>query len=72
MLAHVGEATLLVVHSGVTRIRDAQASLKRLHTSRTRIVGALLTKYDTKVSGHGYRYEGSYDYGVDAPRLGQG
>ena len=72
VLAHVGEATLLVVHSGVTRIRDAQASLKRLHTSRTRIVGALLTKYDTKVSGHGYRYEGSYDYGVDAPRLGQG
>ncbi|MFT3755271.1 MAG: polysaccharide biosynthesis tyrosine autokinase [Pseudoxanthomonas sp.] len=70
VLAHVGEATLLVVHSGRTRISDAQSSLKRLRASRTRLLGVLLTQYDVKVSGHGYRYEGSYDYGLDTPRLG--
>ena len=63
LLAHVGEATLLVVHSGRTRIRDAQTALKRLHASRTRLLGVLLTQYDPKLAGHGYQYEGYYAYG---------
>ena len=70
LLAHAGEATLLVVHAGRTRIRDAQASLKRLHASRTRLIGVLLAGYDPKAAGHGYQYEGYYAYGGQPARLG--
>ena len=70
LLAHAGESTLLVVHAGRTRTRDAQASLKRLYASRTRLVGVLLTRYDPKAAGHGYQYEGYYAYGGQPARLG--
>ena len=56
--------------AGRTRHRDAQASLKRLHASRTRLIGVLLAGYDPKAAGHGYQYEGYYAYGGQPARLG--
>src|SRR5690606_1021466 len=51
ILSHVTGGTLLVVQSGSTRIKTAQAALKRLAAARARIIGALLTHYDAKAAG---------------------
>jgi capsular exopolysaccharide synthesis family protein len=71
ILAHVATGTLLVVHSGSTKIGTAQAALKRLHVARARVIGGLITHYDAKVAGYGYSYEGYYAYG-GAPQLTKG
>jgi capsular exopolysaccharide synthesis family protein len=63
ILANIADGTVLVVHSGKTRINTAQAAIKRLLAARGRLVGCLLTQYDAKVAGHGYNYEGYYAYG---------
>ena len=63
--------TDLVVTSGKTKISTAQASVKRLASARARIVGALLSRYDARTAGYGYRYESYYGYG-NQPRLGKG
>ncbi len=63
ILANVVDGTMMVVHSGRTRITTAQAALKRLHAARAQLVGSLLTQYDAKVAGYGYDYEGYYAYG---------
>lgn len=68
ILANLAEGTMLVVHSGKTRITIAQAAIKRLQVARARIIGGLLTKYDAKVAGYGYNYEGYYAYG-GSPKL---
>ena len=71
ILSHVTGGTLLVVQSGSTRIKTAQAALKRLAAARARIIGALLTHYDSKAAGYGYDYDSYYAYGT-APRIGNG
>lgn len=63
ILANAADGTMLVVHSGKTRITTAQAAIKRLQAARAHIVGSLLTQYDSKVAGHGYDYESYYAYG---------
>ncbi len=68
ILANLADGTLLVVHSGKTRISTAQAAVKRLHSARAQIVGSVLTQYDAKAAGYGYNYEGYYAYG-DTPQL---
>lgn len=69
LLSNAVDSTLFVVQSGRTRIRDAQGAIKRLLTARTRLLGVVLTKYDSKIAGYGYQYQGYYAYG-GAPRLG--
>ncbi len=73
ILANATEGTLVVIHSGQTKIGAAQAALKRLLAARARIVGGLLTKYDSRAAGYGYGYgyEGHYAYGRK-PRLTKG
>ena len=68
ILANAAHGTMLVVHSGKTRITTAQVAVKRLNAARAQIIGSLLTQYDAKVAGHGYNYEGYYAYG-GAPQL---
>lgn len=63
ILANAADGTMMVVHSGKTRIATAQAAVKRLHAARAHIVGSLLAQYDAKVAGYGYNYEGYYAYG---------
>ena len=63
ILAHAAAATMLVVQSGKTNLGSAQSALKRLHFSRARIVGALLSQYDARATGYGYGSEGYYAYG---------
>ena len=68
ILANAAEATLMVVHSGSTKIASAQAAIKRLRAARARVLGVVLTKYDAKIAGYGYQYDGYYAYG-SAPQL---
>ena len=68
ILANVADGTMLVVHSGKTRITTAQAAVKRLQVARAHLIGSVLTQYDAKVAGYGYNYEGYYAYG-GAPQL---
>ena len=37
--------------------------MRRLQLSRAVVIGAALTKYDTKVPGYGYGYSYGYGYG---------
>ena len=66
ILANIASGTLLVVHSGKTRIAGAQAAIKRLITARAHMIGALLTMYDVKASG-GYGYDSYHAYGYAPP-----
>ena len=58
----------MVVQAGETRIKTAQAALKRLAAARAHVLGAILTHYDAKVAGYGYHYASYYSYGTQ-PRL---
>jgi len=60
LLGSLTDATVLVVESGGTRRDFASGAVKRLRLTRTRLVGAVLTKMDA--SGHGYGYYHSYYY----------
>lgn len=70
ILANLASGTLLVVHSGKSRIAAAQDAIKRLVSARAHIIGALLTMYDVKESG-GYGYESYHAYG-DVPSQPKG
>lgn len=70
ILANAAGATLMVVHSGSTKIATAQGAIKRLRVARAHLLGVVLTKYDAKIAGYGYQYEGYYAYG-NAPQLTQ-
>ncbi|KAF1695290.1 GumC family protein [Pseudoxanthomonas koreensis] len=69
LLASSADATMLVVDSGRTKISNAQTALKRLLSTRSHVIGVLLTKYDAKAAGYGYQYEGYYAYGGAPARL---
>ena len=60
ILSNLASGTLLVVEGGSTRIATAKEALKRLFGARAHVVGALITKFDARVSGYGYGYGGDY------------
>lgn len=60
ILSNLASGTLLVVEGGSTRIATAKEALKRLFGARAHVVGALITKFDVRVSGYGYGYGGDY------------
>ena len=62
ILGNAVDGTLLVVNSAKTKINAAQTALKRLLGARARVVGALLSKYDSRTAGYGYGYGNSYSY----------
>lgn len=68
ILANAADATIMVVQSGKTRVATAQAAVKRLRAARARVLGGLLTQFDSKVAGYGdtYLYEDYYAYGNPA------
>ena len=65
VLGHLADGTLLVIEAGGPRVDHVRDALKRLRASRTRVIGALLTKLDARHAsyGYGYGYEYSYAYG---------
>ncbi|TWT21076.1 polysaccharide biosynthesis tyrosine autokinase [Luteimonas marina] len=68
ILSNIAGGTLLVIQAGNTRIKTAQAAIKRLAAARAHVIGALITHYDAKVAGYGYDYASYYSYGTQ-PKL---
>lgn len=69
ILANMSHGTLLVVEAGQTRLGVARVAVKRLLGARARLIGAVLTKYDAKITGYGYGDYGYYAYGATTPKL---
>ena len=69
LLGSLVEATILVAECGVTSRQFAQGAVKRLRSTRTRLVGGVLTKVDTRKGSYGY-HGYYYQYGdTDVKRL---
>jgi capsular exopolysaccharide synthesis family protein len=67
LLGSLAEATILVAECGVTSRQFAQGAVKRLHSTRTRLVGGVLTKVDTRNRSYGY-HGYYYQYGDRDPK----
>jgi len=69
ILGSLAEATILVAECGVTSRQFALGAVKRLRSTRTRLVGGVLTKVDTRNRSYGY-HGYYYQYGdADVKRL---
>lgn len=69
LLGSLVEAAILVAECGVTSRQFAQGAVKRLRSTRTRLVGGVLTKVDTRNRSYGYHgYYYQYE-DTDAKRL---
>jgi polysaccharide biosynthesis transport protein len=67
VLGNLVEGTLFVIAAGNTRRAFAQGAIKRLKTVQIRILGSILTKFDSHSHGYGYGYGYGYgDYGSDS------
>ncbi len=68
LLAHQAEATMLVVAADHTRRDAVRGALRRLQGVQARMVGTLLTRFDTsrKIAGHAYGSYSYYAYGKKA------
>ncbi len=63
LLGSMTRATLLVVAANETKQNTVKVAMKRLKLARANIIGALLSKFDAKLTGYGYGYGyGDYDY----------
>lgn len=60
------EGTVFVIEAGRTRSSQARHAIDRLIAVRAQILGAILTKLDSKSSGYGYGYGYNYRYGQAA------
>ena len=74
LLGNAAQGTLVVVAAGETRAVALKAAMKRLQFTRTALVGAVVSKFDSKNVGYGYGYgygygDGAYEYYAygDAP-----
>lgn len=57
--------TIFVVQAGGTRRAQARGALRRLMVGEGRVLGVVLTKFSTKLSGYGaYDYRYDYHYGT--------
>lgn len=73
LLASIVEGTLFVVQSRGTRRGQALGALRRLAQGRVRILGVVLTKFNTKATSYGdYDYSYDYHYGATAAPKGNG
>lgn len=57
------EGTMFVVEAHSTAKSVARIAIARLHDAHVRILGAVLSKFDTKRSHYGYGYAYGYGYG---------
>ncbi|HZC37316.1 MAG TPA: polysaccharide biosynthesis tyrosine autokinase, partial [Sphingomicrobium sp.] len=64
LIARACEGTVFVIEAGRTRSSQARHALDRLMSVRVHILGAILTKLDSKSSGYGYGYGYNYRYGT--------
>jgi capsular exopolysaccharide synthesis family protein len=71
LMSNVTAATVFVVGAGQPRSNQVRGALKRLQMGRAPVVGAVLTKFDSKAAGYGYGYGyGDHEYSYGGPALG--
>jgi capsular exopolysaccharide synthesis family protein len=65
ILSSETEGTVLVVEAAHTRRGAARAAIRRLQAANGRVLGIVLTKFDSKTATYGYGYDYAYghDYG---------
>jgi capsular exopolysaccharide synthesis family protein len=63
LIARAAEGTVFVIEASRTRSSQARHALDRLTAVRAHILGAVLTKLDSRSSGYGDGYGYSYKYG---------
>lgn len=66
LIARAAEGTIFVIEAGRTRSSQARHALDRLLAVRANMLGAILTKLDSRNSGYGYGYGYTYKYGKAA------
>ncbi len=70
ILSSLTHGTLLVIEAGASRINVCKLAIKRIQAVRGHLVGAVLTKHDTRHGSYGYggghHY---YSYGTETPRI---
>ena len=68
LLAAQIEATLLIIESESGFGGRTKGAIRRLKTTRSKLIGAVLTKFEAKKAGLGYEYDyyEYYSYGADA------
>ena len=74
LLASMMAGTLLVVEAASTRRGMVKAAIRRLMVGRAKIVGILLTKFNSRKAAsyggaYGYGYNYDYTYGSDPSRI---
>ncbi|MEO9130571.1 MAG: polysaccharide biosynthesis tyrosine autokinase [Sphingomonas sp.] len=65
--SHV-QATMFVIVAKETRAKAARVALRRLSDVHAHLIGAVLTKFDSRQSGYEYGYS-YYGYGQEQPTL---
>jgi succinoglycan biosynthesis transport protein ExoP len=69
LLAAAVEGTVFVIESQTTRRAQARGSLRRLTVGNARLVGVVLSKFNSKAAAYGgYDYAYDYNYGADRPK----
>ncbi len=63
LIASRVEGCIFVIEAHKTRATMAQVALARLQSATTKVVGGLLTMFDTRRADFGYSYEYGYGYG---------
>ncbi|NMG17061.1 GumC family protein [Aromatoleum bremense] len=65
LLGSITDATVVVVEAGGTRKDFLAGALKRLRSTRTHVIGGVLTKIASRSGAQGYYYNSYYQYGGD-------
>jgi succinoglycan biosynthesis transport protein ExoP len=63
LLASKVEGTIFIIESHNTKVGQARIAVGRLRAAQAHIVGAVLTKFESKRSAYGYGYDYGYGYG---------
>lgn len=66
LIASQVEGTIFVIQSHATRSSMARVTIDRLRDAQARVLGVVLTKFESKRAHYGYGYEYGYGYGERA------
>ena len=67
LVASKADGVVYVVEAYGVQSRSARIALNRLRSSGARVLGAVLTKFESKKASYGYGYDYGYEYGAEKP-----
>ena len=63
LMGSVAEGTVMVVEASSAHRSAIEASVARLRSANSRMVGVVLNKFESRRNGYGYAYAYNYNYG---------